>query len=255
MTNCGHDDECSGGLTCCGTRCADLTRDHTACLACDVSCGTSQFCGRSGCRSAVVANVCDSTYATILLDGLEFDDASAPVLNAGLSAGCPTPPTVRSVAQGTAGTINATTGQPVVGSGDLQLVLGGPYGQLLIRYLEESGVTPVYTVSDDNGLRFYVRSADGGPGTVAVDAPHATLTPTHSYFLFESVIDPTTKTLMFAIYGFSSEGTVAATWYFVNVILPALSTYDQSYYIYEWTNADADPAGSAGDTFRLVTSG
>jgi hypothetical protein len=100
-----------------------------------------------------------------------------------------------------------------------------------------------------------VRSTDGGAGTAAVDAPRATLTPTHSYFLLESVIDPTTNTLMFAIDGFTSEGTVAATWYFVNVMLPSLSTYDQSYYIYEWTNADADPAGSAGDTFRLVTSG
>jgi len=38
---------------------------------------------------------------------------------------------------------------------------------------------------------------------VVVDAPIATLNEHHDFFLVEMVADPTTSTLMFAVYGFS----------------------------------------------------
>jgi hypothetical protein len=100
-----------------------------------------------------------------------------------------------------------------------------------------------------------LRGADGGPGTVIVDRPLDTLNEHHDFFLVEMVADPTTSTLMFAVYGFSVYGTIAATWYFSDVMLSSLSTFNQGYYIYEWTDVDGDAKPGIADTFTLVTSG
>ena len=255
LPSCGHDNDCPGGFTCCGDRCADLARDHRDCLACGTACASDQFCASDGCRGATLANVCDSAKATFLMDGLPIDDQQAPVLSAALVAGCTNKPTVRSTTQDSAGTINPKTGQPVVGSGDLQVVVGGPYGQLLIRYLDGAGETPIYTTGDTTGTQFRARNPDGGTGAPVVDAPASTLTDSHDFFLIETVADPSTGTLMLAIDGFLAPGTVAGIWYFSNVMLPALSTFTAGYYVYEWTDGDGDKQPSSGDTFKLITSG
>jgi hypothetical protein len=232
-----------------------LSRDYRNCLACGVECAADQFCGNAGCRPAVIASVCDSANVTFLLDGLSVDEATVPTLSAGIVAGCSPTPAVRSVTQAVAGTINAITGRPVVGSGDIQVVVGGPYGQRLIRYLEATGVTAVYNTYDGSTAQYNVRGANGGAPTVVVNATAAALTDGHSYFVIEMVPDPSTGTLAFALYGFTSPGTVAATYYFLNEMLPARATFDKSYYVYEWTNVDADLQPSSADTFHLVASG
>ena len=38
-------------------------------------------------------------------------------------------------------------------------------------------------------------------------------------------------------------------------MLPALSTYTKSYYVYEWNDGDGDNAPSSADTFTQVLSG
>jgi hypothetical protein len=77
----------------------------------------------------------------------------------------------------------------------------------------------------------------------------------HDFFLVEMLRDPTTSTLVFAVYGFGSSGTISGTWYFTHVILTSLPTFDKSYYIYEWTDSDGDSMPGSADTFDLVTSG
>jgi hypothetical protein len=257
MAPCTLETDCvgSGTAKCCGDRCAFVSRDHKACLGCGLACGATQFCSATGCLNGVIAKVCDSTTATFLLDGLEVDDQLAPIVSAGLVAGCPTSITARTLPQTTAGTINGVTGQPVVGGGDMQVVLGGPYGQSLIRYLDAQGVTDVFNASNGLRARFQLRGTGGAPGAFVVDQPQSAITPTHDYFLVETVVDPVTGTLMFAIHGFLAEGTLAGTWHFLNTMLPARATYAKSYYVYEWTNADSEPSASAGDTYRLVASG
>jgi hypothetical protein len=257
MAPCTLEGDCVGTGTamCCGDRCTFASRDHKACLACGVTCSATQFCGTTGCLNGTIANVCDSPKATFLLDGLSVDDQLAPVVSAGLVAGCPTAIAARTVSQATAGTINGTTGQPVVGGGDMQVLIGGPYGQKLIRYLDAQGVTAVFNATNGERGRFQLRNGSGGPGAFVVDEPSSAITTTHDYFLVETVVDPVTGTLTFGIQGFQAEGTVAGVWYFLNTVLPARATYDKRYYVFEWTNADGDPAGSAGDTYRLVASG
>jgi hypothetical protein len=257
MAACTQDADCVGAGTakCCGTRCAFVSRDYKACLACGTTCAAAQFCGATGCLDGAIAQVCDSATATFLLDGLEVDDELAPVVSAGLVAGCPTAITARTLPQTTAGTINGITGQPVVGGGDMQVVLGGPYGQSLIRYLDAQGVTAVFNSSNSQRARFQLRDGNGGPGPFVVDEPQSAITPAHDYFLIETVVDPVSGTLMFAIHGFLAQGTLAGTWHFLNIMLPARGTFAKSYYVYEWTNADGDPSASAGDTYALAASG
>lgn len=257
MAPCTQESDCSsdGTAKCCGDRCAVVARDHNACLACGTVCGATEFCGPTGCLRGVIAKVCDSPVATFLLDGLEVDDQLAPVVSAGLTAGCPTAITARTLPQITAGTINGTTGQPVVGGGDMQVVLGGPYGQSLIRYLDAEGVTAVFNSSNSQRARFQYRNQDGTPGAFVVDEPQSAVTPAHDYFLVETVVEPVTGTLMFAIHGFQANGTLAGVYHFLNTMLPARATYDKSYYVYEWTNADSDPSAGAGDTYNLLASG
>jgi hypothetical protein len=214
-----------------------------------------QFCGRSGCADAIIANACKSAAATFLMDGLDIDDAMDEQLRVGMLANCPDKPTVHMVLQSEATTINPVTGQPVVGGGDLQVIVGGPFGQRLIGYLENTGATRIYYTYDGQVAQFHQRGADGGAGTVVVDAPVGILNAGHDYFLVEMVSDPTTLTLMFAVYGFDVYGTVAGTWYFSNVMLTSLATFDQGYYIYEWSDTDHDSKPSSGDTYTLVTSG
>ncbi len=252
LPNCGHDNDCPSSLTCCGDRCADLTRDHSACLACGTACAANQFCGTTGCQNGTIANVCGSVKATFLKDGLDVDDAEDDVLsaNTGLTATC-TNTTVTSTKQELSPTINPTTGQPVVGSGNLQVVVGGPFGQSLIRYLDAAAVTSIYSTYDNGNEQFRLRSG----GTPPVDVAQSTSTDGHDFVLIETVVDPTTGTLMLAIDGFQQYGTTAGVWYFLNTMLPSLSTYTKSYYVYEWTDSDGDKAPSSGDAFSLVTSG
>ena len=252
MPHCEHD-ACSGAATCCTDRCAELSHDHDNCLACGNACSGNQFCGNSGCLAATLASVCASDTATFLLDGLSVDEATVPSVRDAFTATCLPSVAPLTASQASAGTINASSGRPVVGSGNLQVVVGGTYGQRLISYLESSGLTTVYNSYVGTTAQFNVRS--GSSSNVVVTAPESVLTDSHSYFVIETVVDPATGTLTLALYGFTSPGTAAAAWYFVNEMLPALASFDESYYVYEWTDGDADLAPGAADTFTLVVSG
>jgi len=251
--NCGHDEDCGTTGTCCTDRCAEVAHDYKNCLACGNACAADQFCGTSGCVTATLSSVCASATATFLLDGLSVDEATVPSVRDAFIATCSPSTTPVTAPQASAGTINATTGQPVVGSGNLQVVVGGTFGQRLMSYLESSGLTAVFNSYVGTTAQFSVRDDSGT--TVVVTAPESVLTDSHSYFVIETVVDPATGTLTLATYGFTSPGTAAAAWYFVNQVLPSVDTFDASYYVFEWTDEDADLAPSAQDTFTLVVSG
>jgi hypothetical protein len=228
----------------------------------------TEFCAATGCLSAVLANVCNSPKSTFLLDGLNVDDATDPIVRDGLLSACFLPTSSAIIVgqsasdtlhQDLTGAPDPLKGRPVVGSGDMQVVVGGPFGQTLIRYLETQGITSVYNSFDANGARFYRRSVDGGVDSIIVDAPQADVNQTHSFFLIEMVVDPTTGTLMLAIDGFNAKGTTVAAWFFLNQMLPNRSSLDKSFYVYEWTAGPGDggtnPLPSFADMFTLLASG
>ena len=191
----------------------------------------------------------------MLLDGLSVDDQLAPDVASILSAGCATHPDSQVDDQAASTAENPSTGQPVAGSGDLLVSVGGPYGQHVVAYAESAGIAAVYDVGVSGDAVFEGRPNDGGVRQILVDAPLATLTDTHDYFVIASLVDPESGTRILEIYGFFSPGTIAAEWFLENRVLPSLGTFTHAYYIYEWTHGDAGTLPGSSDTFRLVTSG
>jgi hypothetical protein len=88
-----------------------------------------------------------------------------------------------------------------------------------------------------------------------LSAPVSGESATNAHFLIQMVRDPASGSSIVSAYGYWAEGTVAARWYLANVVLPALTTYTDAWYIYEWESINADVGPDAGDTFTLVSSG
>jgi hypothetical protein len=260
LDKCGTTPNCPMDSTCCGDRCADLNRDPLHCGDCNTACSSAQFCSPGGCKSAILSNVCASPAATFLLDGLSTDDAATATLEAGLASNCQPSPKTVVVAQKDSGLINPTTGKPVGGGANMVVIAGGPFGQLLLKYLESTRATPIYSYYDASVNQLRARATtdggmdDGGSDTLVVNAPQSTITDSHSFFVVELMLDPPSGTLMLAIYGVSASGTQAGAWYFVQKMVPARATLDKSWYVYEWTDQDANQMPGDADTFRLVAT-
>jgi hypothetical protein len=221
-----------------------------------MKCPATQFCANASlppvCKDNILAHVCNSKQATFLLDGLQADQEAAVVLHAAITARCTPPPMAKTVSQSVSTAINTTTGQPVAGGGELLVAVGGDSGQRLVYYLENSGTSRIYNEYDGiNTVWFKRRDANN---TILAAVTRSTLTPTHDYFLVEVVPDPISGTLSLVVYGVDSPGTKAGAYYFANTILPAITTYTHSWYLYEWMGTNMGGPGP-GDTFTELLSG
>jgi len=200
-----------------------------------------------------LANVCNSKKATFLLDGLQTDQEATAMLQAAIAARCTPAPMAMAVSQSVSTAINTTTGQPVAGGGELLVAAGGDSAQRLVNYLEDSGTSRVYNEYD--GLNtLWIKRRDAS-NTIVATVTRTTLTPTHDFFLVEVVVDPISGTLSFVLYGLDSPGTKAGAYYFTNTMLPSITTYTNSWYLYEWMGLNADGTPGPGDTFTQLASG
>lgn len=249
---CSEDvpESCGGERTCCDSRCVDTTRDIDNCGDCGQACQSSEFCGLTGCTTAAVTNVCDIAVATALLDGQVSDDMVAGQILEALVAHCTPEPVTRVVAQTEAEQINQSTGQVVASAGELLVFAGGPYWHQAMQYLENTRATPVYSAATLPQIGLY-RSADDMP---IVTSTLGESTESHDIIVIQIGRDRVTGTPALILYGFHEAGTRAAAWQFINVILPDLTSFDDAYYVYEWTDGDADQEPDA-DEFVLHGSG
>ena len=199
---------------------------------------------------AIVANVCGVARATALLDGQLPDDASSSAALTALEAGCEPAPTTLAVSQSLAEQINTQTGQVVTSGGELLVFAGGPFFNKGINYLEAQRTTPVYSGGVFPQIGFY-RTSDN---MVIVASTASESTDSHDIVVIQVGREPITGTPSLILYGFNEFGTRAAVWQFANVMLPALASYTDAYYVYEWTDADADHEGDAAE-FELIDSG
>ena len=87
-----------------------------------------------------------------------------------------------------------------------------------------------------------------------LSVPQSSITEGHSYFVIETVTEPTSGTFTLAVFGLESPGTRAAAWYFGNAMLPVRDTLTKSWYVYEWRDQDADLAPDTNE-FTLIASG
>jgi hypothetical protein len=240
----------------------EVAHDRTACGGCGIACSGTDYCTQSGCASTTVASSCDALDVTVVEDGLSTDDAISAtfkdVLNGG---GCASSASVDTVSQDASWLLNPSTGRPLGDSRELFVQIGGPFGQHLLRYLENARLTPVYSVYSGTSDGFYARSTDGGIDPLIIggvpgdaDAGPSALNDHHDLFVIETVLDPTLGSRTLVIYGLFSPGTDAGAWFFAHQMLPAIATYTQSYYVYEWRDLDGNGAPGAGE-FQLVRSG
>jgi hypothetical protein len=237
----------------------DVDRDIAHCGSCASACLPTQFCGTIGCAAVSFANICANRATTAVFDGYSEDDASNLVLQNAFAA-CPAPPTTATIMPGMSGPLNGSTGRPVVGGNNLLTAAGGFAVHKLVGYLESTGASPIRLTYDNVGWQYRDRGpssdagADGGEGTIVASIAYADQSSSHDLLLIELVRDPSSGTLILAVFGTKPESTRAAALFFANVILPNRSSYQQSWYIYDWTGtSDAGP--SSTDTFLLRASG
>jgi hypothetical protein len=197
-----------------------------------------------------LSSVCDAPVANVLFDTLSDDDRAAAVLATTLPALCSPPTTVRSWPTADAGVLfDVSTGQPWAHGGAMFGVMGGPFGQKLVNYLERTAAADVRfnSTATDN---LFVRQN----GVVILQAPFAQSNATHDWFLLELVKQPSRGAPALVGYGFGGPGTIAAQYYLQTQVLPARSNFTKSWYVVEWRD-DGDGGVGAGDTFTPVASG
>ena len=220
------------GLDCCGGHCVDTAADIGNCLGCGMACSAVQFCGTGGCAAVALSNVCANSKTTKLLNGQAADDASNAVIQNGLTSVCSPAPIASSASQEMPGIINPSTGQSVIGPGNLITATGGYIVEKLVKFLDSVGATPIQLVQGDIQWEYHTRIETGGGadasvlGPVVASIPYTQITDSHDLFLLEMARNPSTGTLVLIAFGQTYQGTAAAALYFASTVLPNRATYD-----------------------------
>jgi hypothetical protein len=236
---------------CCDTRHVDTNSDIANCRGCGTACERNEFCATNGCLPAVIANVCKVGIVTALLDGAPPDNAAATEVLAALRMHCLPSPTTRAVDQATADVINPASGRIVVSGGESLILAGGPYFNRTVKYLESRREVPVY----NGGTYPTIQFIDSTDDAVIAASTLPESTPSHDLIVIQVGRELTTGTFALVLYGFHPNGTLAAAWQFINVMLPNLEYYDESYYVYDWSDTTGDQTPNAGDTWQLLAAG
>jgi hypothetical protein len=189
--------------------------------------------------------------ATALLDGAPADDRAARDVLRALSERCATPPATRVFPQGSADLIHPESGRVVVRGGELLVLAGGPYFNKTAGFLERERSVPVYNGGTHPAIQF-IRSADDA---VVASSTFPESTPSHDMIVIQVGRERATGTLALVLYGFHPNGTLAAAWHFVHVMAEDLASYTEAYYVYDWSDTNADQVPNAGDTWQLLGSG
>jgi Stigma-specific protein, Stig1 len=241
-----------GAVTCCGGFCVDISADPANCGSCGNSCSSGQFCDGTGCDQAIIANVCHNPRGTVVLDQIDVDDMAGIAVGEALSSHCMPAPKIVQLSQDAGGVVDPGTGRPTTGGGNTFIAGGGAFGQRAINYIELSApVSPVYLHTDGTTAQIIDRAS----GASIVNTKNASLNEHHDFFYIQLAVEPESGTLTFAVEGINGPGTQAAAYYVSSVIMPNLSTYTKSWYVFEWTDANNDSLANNGDTFTMDGSG
>jgi hypothetical protein len=109
----------------------------------------------------------------------------------------------------------------------------------LVDYVSSEPIAPIYGTLHNDNLEYRERATD----TVIASSPFSLgETPDHDFFVIQFMRDPSSGSLILNAQGFWQSGTTAAAFYFDKAVLPSLGTQDKSWYVYEWTDANADHA-------------
>lgn len=196
--------------------------------------------------SPTFANLCSFSRYTIIENGIAEDDAVGAMLSSTLSAGCGTAATTGTVSQRDPGVLDPDSGRPLVGSDELVILGGGDGPHRALAYLLRSDTPVVW--SGTSPATFSERAS----GRMLVDGPTSS---DHDFALLMVVAEPIGGTRALSASGIGVNGTIAASRWFATEIAPTIATSSLSWLLIEWTNGDADPRPSDGDSYVIIGSG
>jgi Cys-rich repeat protein len=262
---------CGAGQACCGGQCKPLNT-RTDCGSCGNTCAVDQFCDGSGCKTQTFPNFCANQNVVAIRDGVPNDNVATGILASTIQQYCSPSTNIVFGDDDDPALVDQATGAILLGGGWTVVTAGGPFPNLPVRWLERTQrVTKVYFSNNTAGTEFYFRQrlpADAGtPDPIIVTRAQSTCTqPTadggvngarNDVFLVELAIDPFSGTLALISYGLCSpgNGTLAGAWYWANHILPNRASFPDSWYIFEWTDANGNGQPDAQDTWTQLASG
>jgi len=132
--------------------------------------------------------------------------------------------------------------------GDI-VTFGGRFANRLVAYYEDAGLAKISFVN--NGTHRIFRRISDGSHVYAVDSSTYNSTE-KDYFVFQAYTDE--DRYIFSEWGINAEGTYAGGVCFIDHIWPNIENYDKSYYVFSWTDVNADGM-SQREEITLETSG
>jgi hypothetical protein len=234
--------------------CTDTTTLQN-CGRCGNACATGDFCDGTQCQTPTFPSFCANKSVYVIYDEITPDDSAADVMASTITANCPATVMVHSAKQTDPTLVDQTTGQPLAGGGVTYVLGGGPFPNMPLRWLERTNQTTKVYFDAPDGVNYYWKLR-------ATDAQVATMPgnqcSTHAdQFVTELVTDPMSGTLSLIGYGACSggKGTLAAAWYYANVLLPNKANYPDSWYVFGWQDTNNDAQPNTGDTFTVLAHG
>jgi len=225
------------------------------CGHCGNVCATGDFCDGTQCQTPTFPSFCANTSVYIIYDEITPDDTAADLMASTITANCPATVMVKSAKQSDAALVDQTTGQPLAGGGVTYVLGGGPFPNMPLRWLERTHQTTKVYFDAPDGINFYwkMRSNDQAVATM----PGSQCSSHKDQFITELVTDPNSGTLSLIGYGACSggKGTLAAAWYYANVLLPNKTQYPDSWYVFSWQDTNNDSTPNTGDTFTVLSHG
>jgi hypothetical protein len=215
-----------------------------------VGCGRARFDDTPDAKLDTTASgyrgLCGFARLTVIENGLTIDDSVGTMLASTMAAGCRTAPATRTVSQDTQGILDPATDRPLMAADDLVVIGGGDGPNRGLAYLLKADTPVVWSGSSQ--ATFEERAT----GRTIAMGPTST---SHDYALVMVVSEPIGGTKILSAAGMQVNGTLAAGYWFTNQIAPSIATDVDVWTLVEWTNADADPTPSSGDTFVVLGTG
>lgn len=254
VAGCSVDNDCGVNQSCCNHVCIDTTT-LANCGACGNTCAQGDFCDGSQCNAPTYPNFCANTTVYVIHDGITADQNAADLMASTITANCPSTVMVHTANQTDASLVDQTTGQPLAGAGVTYVFGGGPFANKPIKWLEQTQVATKVYFSAPDGVNYDWMKR--GVTTPVASMPAATCSTHVDQFVTELVTDPMSGTLSLVGYGACTggKGTLAAAYFYANVILPNKATYPDSWYVFSWSDTNNNATPDAGDTFTVQAHG
>jgi hypothetical protein len=214
------------------------------------SCGRIDFAPLDGSPDSgpgpnSFGGLCRFDQITLIQDGNSIDDNVAAMIFAGLRAGCQTNPAMRTVTQNDPGVLDPTTNRPLLQPGELGIMGGGDSSQRGLAYLLQNDTPLVWAPIEDT----FTQRATG-----AIVSTRTGADSKHDYGAVMVVYEPISGAYLVSGQGAIGVGTTVSGVWFQDQLAPMLRSDVNQWYVVFWSDSDATPGPSAGDTFTIVAS-